>query len=943
MFEKLIASFLAVCELFMPAASGGSVDAILVEMSDTAIYADGELVGNGSGAVRYDEEASVITITAPGAYTLTGELDGSVVVDLSGYAEDNDYASAEVCPEAVVTIVLDNATIRAGTSSGITFHHVYECDTDLDGTASAIHDTTKAGANLVLADGSANMVSGSRDVEQKTAAIISAVTMNLVGGEDSVLNIQSGSNGISSLGHMAVNGGKLTVFSETDGISVNHDHGSLMVVGGDISIYTNDGDGLQSDGYLLINDGDVLVSAGDKNAPLSSDLGTVINGGTVVAVGYNGKTLDSGDQGVLMLDLSSGVQDITLVDEDGRVAASFDLTRMEYYTSLEVGRTFRRMVLSMPELDTGDEYTVWTGVTLSGPEREYIHGLLQDPGEYHVVDGHPLKFSDATIGSGSTFAASYLASVYDMATMLDRVNAQDVDMSKLDEAVDVMASLDAASDLQEAAKNAEAAIDHVDKSTLMGNELWRKMNESLQLEAGGTSAKFLLWDKVTDFSGVYVQPVALSALDLPVDNLDLPANVNTRPDDGWKDRPMGGNNALGLPVALQPMDLPADNSLDLPAQSVADQADSSMDVSGRILFYDGKQTSAFFGNDGLMVTGDVIDSKVTNKNALRLTEQSNGMISNVSISKSGDGEVEDTDGLNAALAVSGKSSLYLYQSDLFSKALYSTACHVMGDSMLSMEHVTLWTNGDFSDALVVDGGSTVGAKKMVFSTTGKDSVVLRVRDGSLIVDSLDLNSSGEGGHLISVENGSSAVLTAAVGSAVSGDAAHVNGSLDLISCMLSGDPSALVLTGESQVAVTNGTLSTDGTLISLEDADGEIRLTEVQLENSDLISAVRSQLMLKAFRQELTGRISADDESDITLKLNDNSVWIGIGDRNVDVELDKTSSWVVSESCEIGSLLLPSGASLIDQNGNKVTILDANDSVLLAGSEVSVKVTGYFN
>lgn len=935
MFQKLIASFLAACELFMPGMVPSSgADTILVEMAGTAVYADGELAGE-DGAVRYDEEASVVTITAPGVYTLTGELDGSIVVDLSGYAKDHDYMEAEACPEAVVTLVLDNATIQAGESSGITFSHVYECDMDLDGTATAIHDTTQAGANLVLAKGSANLVSGSQEAERRTAAVISAASMNLVGEEDSVLHIQSGSNGISSLGHLLVNGGKLTVFSQEDGITVNHGNGSLMVAGGDLSVCTHDGDGLHSDGYLLFNDGSLLVSAGRKNAPMSSGIGTVINGGTVAAFGYDGDTLDSGDQGVMMLDLSSGIQDITLVDEDGFVAFSFDLTRTEYYTSMEVGRTFRRAILSIPSFDTGCEYTVWTGTTLSGPEMEYVHGVLQDPGAYRVTDGYPLKFSNATIGSGSTFAASYLASVYDMATMLDRANGLDVDMAKLDEAVDVVASLDTASDLQEAAANAEAAIDQVDRSTLMGNDLWRRMHESLQLEAGSTSAKFLLWDQVTDFSGVAVQQVTLSALDLPADNLDLPAN--TQAYSTPLDLPADGD-AMDLPVSLYELDLPA-NSLDLSAQGVSNASDSSMAVSGRVLFYDGKQASTYFNPDGLMITGDVIDSKVAGKNALRLDDQASGMISNVSISKYGDGEDPYE---NAALSLSGRSSLYLYQSDLFSKAAYSAACYVSGDSSLTMEHVTLWTNGDDSDALVVDGG-TVTARKMIFSTTGADSAVLRVMNGSLIADSMDINSAGEDGHLILVEPDGKAVLTGAVGAADLGSVAQVSGSLDLISCDLSGNPTAISLSGSSHASVTNGALSASGTLFVLEDANGEIAMSAVDMDAEQLLSAASSDLIFYADAQRLSGRIDADDTSHVTLKLRDGSVWTGTGCEAVDVEVEDGSSWIVPESCEIGSLLLPNGAKLVDSNGHDVTILDADGKVLRSGSEISVRVMGRFN
>ena len=139
----------------------------IVYYEEKTAYDSGNPYGEGTEADMHtaQEAAShtVVHITQPGTYILSGTLSaGQIAVDLG---ED-----AKTDPEAVVTLVLNGVDITCTVAPAVIFYNVYECDTawvDYDEgtlesyTASAQQDTSAAGANVTLADGSVNMVNGS--------------------------------------------------------------------------------------------------------------------------------------------------------------------------------------------------------------------------------------------------------------------------------------------------------------------------------------------------------------------------------------------------------------------------------------------------------------------------------------------------------------------------------------------------------------------------------------------------------------------------------------------------------------------------------------------------------------------------------------------------------------------------------------------------------------
>ena len=162
-----------------------------------------------------------------------------------------------------------------------------------------------AGFNLILADDSDNVVSGSyvakiyqpdttETLYKYDAAIDSLVSFNIDGEQlgQRHFNVNAENEGIESFLHLTINAGDITVFSQDDGLNANADFVSVLTINGGHLHCTVDGggegDGIDSNGYLCHQTtGHILVAADETSADsgLDSDLGIYLNGGTVLATG----------------------------------------------------------------------------------------------------------------------------------------------------------------------------------------------------------------------------------------------------------------------------------------------------------------------------------------------------------------------------------------------------------------------------------------------------------------------------------------------------------------------------------------------------------------------------------------------------------------------------------------------------------------------------------
>ena len=345
----------------------------IVYYEKKAAYPSGNPYGEGEEWEMHSREEAeahlVVNITAPGSYRISGKLDkGQIRIDLGEDAEKD--------PNAVVNLILDNAEITCTVAPAIVFRNVYECGSKSEKKASPNVDTTAAGANLILAENSKNILSGSHvakiykdnDEEKKLwkqdGALYSYMSMNVYG--PGALEINADNEGLDTELHLSIFGGDITIRSGNDGINTNEDGISVTAIhGGILRILAGlgaEGDGIDSNGYLVIRGGTVISSANPaSDAGLDSDLGSFIHGGTVIALGSAMDWAES-DSGQVTMNLQfaqpqSG--DIRITREDGSDVFTFDPAQDSLLA--EASRSYRGIILSCPAFRVGNAYLVFVG------------------------------------------------------------------------------------------------------------------------------------------------------------------------------------------------------------------------------------------------------------------------------------------------------------------------------------------------------------------------------------------------------------------------------------------------------------------------------------------------------------------------------------------------------------------------------------------------------
>ena len=238
------------------------LEAASSDSAATTIDLEGDtIVVAGSGAVV---NGSIVTITAPGVYSLNGSLDdGQVVVNASN--------------EDTVVLVLNSVAIFSSTSAPIYVNVAEKVILTLaDGTENVITD----GDDYVFPDA---------ETSEPDAAIFSKEDLTINGAGSLMVNANY-NHGIVSKDDLKITGGTITVNAVNDGIKGRD---SIAVMDGTITV-TAGGDGLQAnndedakEGYIAIEGGTLNITVGADGIQAVTRL--LVSGGSLTITSGSGR------------------------------------------------------------------------------------------------------------------------------------------------------------------------------------------------------------------------------------------------------------------------------------------------------------------------------------------------------------------------------------------------------------------------------------------------------------------------------------------------------------------------------------------------------------------------------------------------------------------------------------------------------------------------------
>ncbi len=258
------------------------------------------------------EGDSDLTISKAGTYVLSGELEGSVIVNCNGDVKlvldgvtinSGDFASIYVKKCDKVTITLAQGSENVLSDSGE--EYVAYDDNNVDGLIFSKSDLTFNGSGkltlnanykhgivckdeLVFTNGTYEINSASQGINGKDCVKIKDGTLNIISGK---AGIKSSNDEDEGRGYIYIVGGDINISSEHKGITAYND---LIIDGGTINI-TKSYEALEG-AVITINDGEIsLVSSDDGINASNKANGTStfkMNGGNVY-INAEGDGIDS--------------------------------------------------------------------------------------------------------------------------------------------------------------------------------------------------------------------------------------------------------------------------------------------------------------------------------------------------------------------------------------------------------------------------------------------------------------------------------------------------------------------------------------------------------------------------------------------------------------------------------------------------------------------------
>jgi len=420
--------------------------------------------------------------------------------------------------------------------------------------------------------------------------------------------------------------------------------------------------------------------------------------------------------------------------------------------------------------------------------------------------------------------------------------------------------------------------------------------------------------------------------------------------------------------------------------------------------YNGTLTGALSA-DGQSVTSkqETYTASDTDQNAALVQNAGTLTISGDQLNKSGDdtnGDNCNFYGLNSILlAVNSGSTAYISDSTLNADSEGSNGIFATDNATVYANNDTISTTSDNSRGLDVTYGGTIIANLMNIITTGNHcaSIASDRGGGSVSVANSTLSTAGSGSPLIystgdiQVDNVTGTAANSQIAGMEGLNTILINNST-LTSTMTkatasdpmadgiiiyqstSGDAEAT--TGESATfQAVNSTLKsaiTSGTMFYFTNTTANVVLSNTVLDfdssNANLLTVQGNDsnswgtagqngasVTFTGLDETLNGNIDVDTISSLDLYLLDGTTYTGatsistnsvntdVSSAPITINLDGTSKWVVTANSTVTNLNAESGSSIVDADGNTVSIIVDGSTVVDGTSNYTVTVLGSYS
>lgn len=428
-------------------------NAAIYSKSDMFIYGGGSLnvKGNYGLAIRCNDDLTIEqgTVTAEaktngirgsdsvtvsgGVVTVNAEKDGIKTTNDTDAGKGNILISGgrvNVTAGEDGIQAAEDLEISGGEIEVTTTGDVEEGGIDNWRSSDAGDETTSKG---IKSTGAMSITGGKITVNSTDHCIHSAAELQIANGEITLSS--SKGKGISAHGDLTVDGGSINVLNSTEGVEskavftvnggeiivtarddgLNSGGGSDMMRGSGSSDSSSDshdmfinggyiyidaaGDGIDSNGNITVNGGTVIVNGPTNGGNGALDCGDrnnsiTVNGGFLIAAGSlqmaENPSLSSEQNSIgAQVSLNAG-ETVALTDPQGNNVVVFT-----------VAKQVQHIVISSPDIISGESYRLYTGVSAEGDEK---NGLYENTAAL-TIDGDPLctltiESSVTTYGQG---------------------------------------------------------------------------------------------------------------------------------------------------------------------------------------------------------------------------------------------------------------------------------------------------------------------------------------------------------------------------------------------------------------------------------------------------------------------------------------------------------------------------------------------------------------